>query len=120
MLAEISTSSRRIEVQQAEAVLAVAESNLKKVRKGSRPEEISIAAATVEQAEAALLEAENNFKRIFQSPLEMTKPVSSQRERNHDAERRLFYIGTTRAMDRLYLSGTNVGMDDFTRWENNL
>lgn len=64
VLAKISTRSIRLEVQQAEAVLAVAESNLRKMEKGSRPEEIRIAMAAVVQAEAAVNEAENNFKRI--------------------------------------------------------
>jgi multidrug efflux pump subunit AcrA (membrane-fusion protein) len=64
ILAEISTSSMRIEVQQAEAAVALAASQLEKVERGSRPEEIRIAKATVEQADAALTEAENNFKRM--------------------------------------------------------
>jgi multidrug efflux pump subunit AcrA (membrane-fusion protein) len=64
ILAEISASSTRIEVQQAEAALAVAASQLTKVERGSRPEEIRIAKATVGQAVAALTEAENNFKRM--------------------------------------------------------
>ncbi|MBW1773265.1 MAG: efflux RND transporter periplasmic adaptor subunit [Deltaproteobacteria bacterium] len=64
VLAEISTSSIRIEVAQAKATVAVAESHKKKTQKGSRPEEISIAMARVVQAEAALQEAENNFRRI--------------------------------------------------------
>ncbi len=64
VLAEVSTRSVRIEVQQAKAAQAVAESNLEKMEKGSRPEEIRIAMAAVEQAEAALNEAENNFQRI--------------------------------------------------------
>ena len=64
VLAEISANSMRIEVQQAEAAAAVAASQLRKVERGSRPEEIRIAKATVERAEAALREAENNFKRM--------------------------------------------------------
>jgi multidrug efflux pump subunit AcrA (membrane-fusion protein) len=64
VLAEISTSSIRIEVLQAKAVHGVAKSHLKKVEKGNRPEEIRIAKAAVEQAEAALSEAANNFKRV--------------------------------------------------------
>ncbi|MBW1800566.1 MAG: efflux RND transporter periplasmic adaptor subunit, partial [Deltaproteobacteria bacterium] len=63
-LAEIGTSSIRIEVRQAKAALAVAKSQLAKMEKGSRPEEIRIARAVVEQAGATLQEAENNFKRI--------------------------------------------------------
>jgi multidrug efflux pump subunit AcrA (membrane-fusion protein) len=64
VLAEIGTSTMRIEVQQAEAAEAVAASQLEKVERGSRPEEIRIAAATLEQAKATLTEAENNFKRM--------------------------------------------------------
>lgn len=64
VLAEVSTGSIRIEVQQAEAARAVAGSNSEKMEKGSRPEEIRIAKAAVEQAEAAVNEAENNFQRI--------------------------------------------------------
>ncbi len=64
VLAEVSTGSIRIEVQQAKAAQAVAENNLEKMEKGSRPEEIRIAMAAVEQAEASVSEAENNFQRI--------------------------------------------------------
>jgi HlyD family secretion protein len=64
LLTEISTSSLKIEVQRAEAALSIARSNLKKTERGSRPEEIQIAAAGVEQAEANLMEVEKNFKRI--------------------------------------------------------
>ena len=64
VLAEIGTSSIRLEVKQAEATLAVAGSQLKKAEKGSRPEEIRIVQAAVEQAEAAYNEAEKNFKRV--------------------------------------------------------
>ena len=64
ILAEISTGSIRLEVKQAEAALAVARSQLSKVEKGSRPEEIRIAKAALEQAEANLEEVERNFKRI--------------------------------------------------------
>jgi len=64
ILAEISTSSIRLEVKQTEAALAVARSQLTKAEKGSRPEEIRIAKASLEQAEANLEEVERNFKRI--------------------------------------------------------
>ena len=64
VLAEISTSSIMIEVEQAKATVAVAESHRRKTQKGSRPEEISIAMARVVHARAALQEAENNFRRI--------------------------------------------------------
>ena len=64
ILAEIGTRSIRIEVQQAAAARDLAEFQLKKMEKGSRPEEILIAGAVLEQADAAIEEAENNFKRI--------------------------------------------------------
>jgi HlyD family secretion protein len=64
VLAKISTSSIQIEVEQAEAAVAVTKSQQKKTQKGSRPEEISIAMARVVQARASLQEAENNFRRI--------------------------------------------------------
>ena len=64
LLAEISTSSIRLRVKQAKATLAAAGSNLAKIEKGSRPEEILIAEAVVKEAEAALFEAEKNFDRM--------------------------------------------------------
>ncbi|MBE0665750.1 MAG: efflux RND transporter periplasmic adaptor subunit [Candidatus Aminicenantes bacterium] len=64
VLAEISTSSIRIEVQQAAAALAVAESQLEKTTKGSRPEEVLIAKAALQAAAAERLEAERNVDRI--------------------------------------------------------
>lgn len=64
ILAEISTSRMRIEVAQARAAVSIAESQMIKTERGSRPEEIGIAEARVEQARAAIHEAENNFKRI--------------------------------------------------------
>jgi multidrug efflux pump subunit AcrA (membrane-fusion protein) len=64
VLAEVGTASLRIEVRQAEAALLLAQSQLKKVETGSRPEEILIARAGLEQAKATLEEARNNFERI--------------------------------------------------------
>ena len=63
-LAEIGSSSMRLQVREAGALREAAKSNLKKMETGSRPQEIQIAAATVTEAEAALSEAEKNFKRI--------------------------------------------------------
>ena len=63
LLAEISTSSIRLKVQQAKAALQAARSNLEKTEKGSRPEEILIAEATLKETEAALFEAQKNFNR---------------------------------------------------------
>ncbi len=64
LLAEINTSSIRLMVWQAEASLAAAKSNLEKLEKGSRPEEILIAGAGLKEAEAALFEAERNYNRM--------------------------------------------------------
>jgi len=63
-LAEVSTSTIRLEVRQAEAALNAAKSQLEKSERGSRPEEIHIAEAALHEARAALLEAGNNFHRI--------------------------------------------------------
>ncbi|MEW6670315.1 MAG: efflux RND transporter periplasmic adaptor subunit [Thermodesulfobacteriota bacterium] len=64
LLVEISTGSIRIEVQQAAAALKAAESQFEKTAKGSRPEEILIAKATLQAAAAERLEAEKNAERI--------------------------------------------------------
>ncbi|MBW2358099.1 MAG: biotin/lipoyl-binding protein, partial [Deltaproteobacteria bacterium] len=64
LLAKISTTSMRLQVRQAEAALSAARSNLAKIEKGSRPEEILIAEAVLKEAEAALFEAEKNFDRM--------------------------------------------------------
>jgi HlyD family secretion protein len=73
-LAEISTSSIRIEVQQAAAALKAAQSQLEKTTKGSRPEEILMAKAALQAAAAERLEAERNVDRI--KNLYGTKSVS--------------------------------------------
>jgi len=64
LLAEIGTSSMRLQIQEAKAARDAAKSNLRKMVKGSRPQEIEIATAAVHEAQAALSEAEKNFKRI--------------------------------------------------------
>ncbi|MDF1592482.1 MAG: efflux RND transporter periplasmic adaptor subunit [Desulfobacterales bacterium] len=64
VLAEVSTDSIRIEVQQAAAALKAAESQLEKTTKGSRPEEILMAKAALQAAAAERLEAEKNVDRI--------------------------------------------------------
>ncbi len=64
LLANIGTESIRIEVLQAKAALALAESNLKKVQRGSRPEETRMVMAGVREAEAAFDEAEDHYRRI--------------------------------------------------------
>ncbi|MCG6880484.1 MAG: efflux RND transporter periplasmic adaptor subunit [Deltaproteobacteria bacterium] len=64
LLAEIGSSSLRLQIQEATAARDAAKSNLSKMERGSRPQEIQIATAAVAEAEAALSEAEKNFKRI--------------------------------------------------------
>jgi multidrug efflux pump subunit AcrA (membrane-fusion protein) len=64
LLAEVGTRSFRLNVQQAEATLEAAKSQMEKLEKGSRPQEIQIARAGLEEAEAAFFEAEKDFKRI--------------------------------------------------------
>ncbi|MGM0663596.1 MAG: efflux RND transporter periplasmic adaptor subunit [Thermodesulfobacteriota bacterium] len=64
MLAEIGTTSIQLEVRQAEAALAVAQSELDKVETGSLPEEIRIAAAALDRSMAGLREAERHYDRI--------------------------------------------------------
>ncbi|OQY45184.1 MAG: hypothetical protein B6240_09230, partial [Desulfobacteraceae bacterium 4572_87] len=64
LLAEIGSRSIRLQVREAEAARNAAKSNLKKMEKGSRPQEIQIATASVQEAEAAFSEAQKNFSRI--------------------------------------------------------
>ena len=64
LLAEIGSSSMRLQVREAQAVRDAAKSNLKKMEKGSRPQEIQIATASVQEAAAALSEAQKHFERI--------------------------------------------------------
>jgi len=64
LLALISTSSFRLEVQQAQAALRVIKSQLQKIEKGSRPEEIRIAEATLKREEASRNEAERYYRRV--------------------------------------------------------
>jgi HlyD family secretion protein len=64
ILAKISTSSILLGVRQAEMTAETARSQLEKIEKGSRPEEISMAEAVLREAQAALSEAEKNFIRI--------------------------------------------------------
>jgi multidrug efflux pump subunit AcrA (membrane-fusion protein) len=87
LLAEISTSSIRLRVKQAKATLAAARSNLAKIEKGSRPEEILIAEAVLKEAEAALFEAEKNFDRM--KDLKEFKAASNS---EYDSARRMLEI----------------------------
>lgn len=75
LLAEISTSTIALQVKQAEAAVEAARSRLKKLKTGSRPQEIEIARAQVAEAEAALFEAEKNHNRL--SRLHKIKAVSN-------------------------------------------
>ena len=64
LLMEIGSSSMRLQIREAKAVRDAAKSNLNKLVKGSRPQEIQIATASVQEAEAALSEAKKHFDRI--------------------------------------------------------
>ena len=64
LLAEVSTTSFRLKVRQAKAARRAAESEIEKLERGSRPQEIQIARAALEESEAALFEAEKDFERI--------------------------------------------------------
>jgi len=64
LLAEISTESMEIGVQQAKAAVAAARSAFEKINTGSRPEEIAIAEASLKEAKAIFFEAQRNFNRI--------------------------------------------------------
>ncbi len=64
LLAEIGSTSLRLQIQEATAARNAAKSNLNKLEKGSRPQEIEIATAEVQEAAAALSEARKNFERI--------------------------------------------------------
>ncbi len=64
LLAEIGSSSLKLQVQEATAARNAARSNLRKMERGSRPQEIEIATAGVKEAEAALSEAQKHFDRI--------------------------------------------------------
>ena len=64
LLAEIGSTSMRLQIQEAKAARDAAKSHLRKMVKGSRPQEIEIATAAVQEAEAALSEARKNFDRI--------------------------------------------------------
>jgi HlyD family secretion protein len=90
LLAKIGTRSLRLQVKEAEAAVAAARSVLKKMEKGSRPQEIQIAASALKEAEAALFEAEKNYKRIKE--LHGIKAVSGSQ---YDAAER--QVGTAKA-----------------------
>ena len=90
LLAKIGTSSVRLQVKETEAAVTAAQSMLKKMEKGSRPQEIQIAASALKEAEAALFEAEKNYKRIRE--LHGIKAVSGSQ---YDAAER--QVGTAKA-----------------------
>ncbi len=64
ILAHIGTSTYLLYLKQARAVLENAKSNLEKIEKGSRPEEIKIQEALLMEARAQLRDAERDFNRI--------------------------------------------------------
>lgn len=90
LLAEIGTSSVRLQVREAEAGVDAARSVLKKMERGSRPQEIHIATSALNEAEAALFEAEKNYKRIKE--LHNIKAISGS---GYDAAER--QVGTAKA-----------------------
>jgi len=90
LLAEIGTSSVRLQVRETEAVVDAARSVLKKMEKGSRPQEIQIATSALSEAEAALFEAEKNYRRIRE--LHNIKAISGT---SYDAAER--QVGTAKA-----------------------
>ena len=90
LLAEIGTSSVRLQVREAEAGVDAARSVLQKMERGSRPQEIQIATSALKEAEAALFEAEKNYKRI--KDLHNIKAISGS---SYDAAER--QVGTAKA-----------------------
>ena len=90
LLAKIGTSSVRLQVREAEAAVDAAGSVLKKMERGSRPQEIHIATSALNEAEAALFEAEKNYKRIKE--LHNIKAISGS---SYDAAER--QVGTAKA-----------------------
>lgn len=90
LLAEIGTSSVRLQVREAEAGVDAARSVLNKMERGSRPQDIQIATSALKEAEAALFEAEKNYKRIKE--LHNIKAISGS---SYDAAER--QVGTAKA-----------------------
>lgn len=90
LLAKIGTSSVLLQVREAEAAVDAARSVLKKMEKGTRPQEIHIATSALNEAEAALFEAEKNYKRI--KALHNIKAISGS---SYDAAER--QVGTAKA-----------------------
>lgn len=110
LLAEISTRSMLLKVQQAKAALAAAESNLEKIEKGSRPEEILIAEAGLREAEAAMAEAEKNFGRL--KDLQEFKAASTS---EFDSAKRALDMARARvesAKQQLYLARQGPRAED--------
>ncbi len=90
LLAKIGTSSVRLQVRETQAAVDAARSVLKKMERGSRPQEIHIATSALNEAEAALFEAEKNYKRIKE--LHNIKAISGS---SYDAAER--QVGTAKA-----------------------
>jgi multidrug efflux pump subunit AcrA (membrane-fusion protein) len=64
LLGEVDTSTLELEVRQASAAVEVARSQYEKAERGSRPEEIALAEASLKEARAGFLNAERHFERI--------------------------------------------------------
>ena len=110
LLAEVSTTTIRFEVQRAEAAAAAARSQMEKVKKGCRPEELLIAKAGLKGAEAAFLEAEKNFGRI--KDLYDSRAVS---DRDYDSAKRVLEMARARAevaTQQLALARQGVRIED--------
>ena len=110
LLAEIGSSSMRLQIQEAMAARDAAKSNLRKMVKGSRPQEIEIATASVQEAQAALSEAEKNFKRIER--LHEIRAVSNS---DYDAAQRQMSTANARmdsARQRLDLAKKGPRIED--------
>lgn len=64
VLAEIGTSTIKVQVEEARAAIEQARARLERLKAGPRSEEVSMAEARVDEARAGLAEAEENYARI--------------------------------------------------------
>ena len=110
LLAEIGSSSMRLQVREATAARNAAKSNLKKLEKGSRPQEIQIATASVQEAEAALSEAQKNFKRIDR--LHKIRAVSNSAYDSAERQMSTANARTATAKQRLDLAKKGPRVED--------
>ena len=110
LLAEIGSSSMRLQVREVTAARNAAKSNLKKLEKGSRPQEIQIATASVQEAEAALSEAQKNFKRIDR--LHEIRAVSNSAYDSAERQRSTANARMSTAKQRLDLAKKGPRVED--------